>query len=118
VSSAQVAYKWVVVQGYALAFKADTLEYLEEDIDLFSFDFTKASGCRFLPIALVCFQLRSVAWLLLRMAFYGHGASWTRVARVVATVCVQVCCAAPSSVVALQLPTACACMPCHAPNTR
>jgi hypothetical protein len=54
VSSAQVAYKWVVVQGYALAFKADTLEYLEEDIDLFSFDFTKARGRLLLPIALVC----------------------------------------------------------------
>lgn len=42
VTSAQIAYKWVVQQGHALAFKADTTEYLEEDIDLFSFNLTAA----------------------------------------------------------------------------
>eukprot|EP00729_Bicosta_minor_P002919 gene2919-23949_t len=42
VSSAQVALKWVVAQGYALAFKADTAEYLAEDIDLFSWNLTAA----------------------------------------------------------------------------
>jgi len=40
VSSAQVALKWVVAQGHALAFKADTTEYIAEDIDLFSWNLT------------------------------------------------------------------------------
>lgn len=39
-SSAQVALKWVVAQGYAVAFKADSTEYLSEDIDLFAWNLT------------------------------------------------------------------------------
>jgi len=40
VSSAQVALKWVVAQGRAVAFKADTPEYISEDIDLFGWNLT------------------------------------------------------------------------------
>jgi diketogulonate reductase-like aldo/keto reductase len=42
VSSAQVALKWVVAQGHAVAFKSDTEEYIAEDIDLFSWNLTAA----------------------------------------------------------------------------
>lgn len=42
VSGAQVALKFVVAQGYGLAFKADTVQYLQEDIDLFSWNLTAA----------------------------------------------------------------------------
>ena len=40
VSSAQVALKWVIAQDAAVAFKADTLEYISEDIALFDWNLT------------------------------------------------------------------------------
>ena len=39
-TSAQVALKWIVQQGYAVATKADTVEYLKEDIDVISWNLT------------------------------------------------------------------------------
>ena len=37
-SSAQVALKWIIDKGLPLATKANTSEYLKEDIDLFSWN--------------------------------------------------------------------------------
>eukprot|EP00935_MAST-01C_sp_MAST-1C-sp1_P002049 g2049.t1 len=39
-SSAQVALKWIIDKGLPLATKANTTEYLKEDIDLFSWNLT------------------------------------------------------------------------------
>eukprot|EP01047_Picozoa_sp_COSAG01_P081369 COSAG01_NODE_16196_length_1260_cov_267.259259_2_plen_119_part_00 len=41
-TSAQVALKFVVQQGYAVATKADEVEYLKEDIDVVSWNMTAA----------------------------------------------------------------------------
>lgn len=41
---AQVALKWIVEKGLPIATKADKTEYLKEDIDMFSWNLTKADN--------------------------------------------------------------------------
>ena len=41
VSAAQVALRWLVQQNITVVTAADKLEYIKEDIDLFSFSLTE-----------------------------------------------------------------------------
>jgi diketogulonate reductase-like aldo/keto reductase len=43
-SAAQVALKWIVDKGIPLATKADSVDYLKEDIDLFDWNITKTES--------------------------------------------------------------------------